>query len=141
VVDRGMVYDLDRGGDGLRVRVLSPLGLEQQIGSDGATWLDRELVAHGNVAVDAAGFGREVADALERRAERLAEMGHARRQPDGTFLVQRNLIATRWSARRSNGSGGTWPRRAASHSSRSRPASMSAERWSARPVSRAGVMA
>jgi hypothetical protein len=93
VVDRGMAYDLSRGGDGLRVRVLSPLGLEQQVGSDGATWLDRELAAHGNVAVGAMGFGREVAEALERRAGRLAETGHARRQPDGTFVLRRNLLA------------------------------------------------
>jgi type IV secretory pathway VirD2 relaxase len=36
LVGRGMAYDLSRGGDGPRVRVLSTLGLEQQIGSDGA---------------------------------------------------------------------------------------------------------
>jgi type IV secretory pathway VirD2 relaxase len=94
VVDRGMAYDLSRSGDGLRVRILSPLGLEQQVGSDGATWLDRELAAHGNVAADVMGFGREVAQALEQRAWRLAEMGHARRQPDGTFVLRRNLLAT-----------------------------------------------
>ncbi len=93
VVDRGLAYDLSRGGDGLRVRVLSPLGLEEQVGSDGATWLDRERAAHGNVAVGAMGFGREVAQALEPRAGRLAEMGHARRQPDGTFVRRRNLLA------------------------------------------------
>jgi type IV secretory pathway VirD2 relaxase len=93
LVDRGMAYDLSRGGDGLRVRILSTLGLEQQIGSDGATWLDRELVAHGRVPVEAAGFGREVAEALERRAERLAETGHAKRQPDGLYLLPRNLVA------------------------------------------------
>jgi hypothetical protein len=69
------------------------LSLEQQIGSDGATWLDHELVAHGCVPVDATGFGREVAEGLERRAERLAEMGHAKRQPDGLYLLPRNLLA------------------------------------------------
>ena len=63
------------------------------IGSDGATWLDRELVVHGRVPVGATGFGQEVAEALERRAERLVEMGHAKRQPDGIFLVPRNLVA------------------------------------------------
>jgi hypothetical protein len=89
-----MAYDLSRGGDGLRVRILSTLGLEQQIGSsDGATRLDRELVAHGRIPVGATGFGREVAGALERRAEQLAEMGHAKRQPDGIFLLPRNLVA------------------------------------------------
>ncbi len=93
LVDCGMAYDLSRGGDGLRVRILSTLSLEQQIGSDGATWLDRELVASGRIPVGATGFGREVAEALERRAERLAETGHAKRQPDGIFLVPRNLVA------------------------------------------------
>jgi hypothetical protein len=34
-----------RGGDGVRIRTLSIFDLEPQIGSDGATWLDRELVA------------------------------------------------------------------------------------------------
>jgi hypothetical protein len=88
-----MAYDLGRGGDGLRVRILSTLALEQQIGRDGATWLDRELVASGRIPVGATGFGREVAEALERRAERLVEMGHAKRQPDGLYLLPRNLVA------------------------------------------------
>jgi type IV secretory pathway VirD2 relaxase len=92
LVDRGIAYDLSRGGDGLRVRILSRLGLEQQVGSDGATWLDRELVASGRIPVEATGFGREVAEALERRAERLAETGHAKRQPDGLYLLPRNLL-------------------------------------------------
>jgi hypothetical protein len=93
LVDRGMAYDLSRGGDGLRVRILSALGLDQQIGSDGATWLDRELVARGRIPAMATGFGREVAEALERRAEQLVEMGQAKRQPDGIFLLPRNLVA------------------------------------------------
>jgi type IV secretory pathway VirD2 relaxase len=93
VVDRGTAYDVSRGGDGPRVRVLSSLGLEQQIGSDGATWLDRELVATGRIPAGAAGFGREVAEALKRRAERLVETGHAERRSDGAFLLRRNLAA------------------------------------------------
>lgn len=34
-----------------------------------------------------------MAEALERRAEWLAETGYARRQPDSTFLLRRNLVA------------------------------------------------
>lgn len=45
IVERGRAYDLAQGGDGLRVRTLSTFDLERQIASDGATWLDRELVA------------------------------------------------------------------------------------------------
>ena len=33
--------DLSRGGDGFKIRTLSTLNLDQQIGSDGAIWLDR----------------------------------------------------------------------------------------------------
>src|SRR5262249_33909431 len=93
LVDRGMAYDLSRGGDGLRVRILSTLHLEQQVGSDGATWLDRELVAYGRIPVGATGFGQEVAEALEQRADRLAGIGHAKHQPDGLYLLPRNLLA------------------------------------------------
>lgn len=49
--ERGQVYDLSQGGDGLRVRTLSALNLEKLIGSHGATLLDRELInprAYGN---------------------------------------------------------------------------------------------
>ena len=45
IVERGQAYDLGLGGDGLRTRTLSTLNLDQQIGRDGATWLDREVVA------------------------------------------------------------------------------------------------
>jgi hypothetical protein len=77
LVERGMAYDLDRGGHGRRVRTLS------MFGSDGATWLDRELVASGPVPLAKTGFGLEVTLALDRRAERLVETGHAKREADG----------------------------------------------------------
>jgi type IV secretory pathway VirD2 relaxase len=93
ITDRGMAYDLSRGGDGLRVRTLSTLDLEQQIGSDGATWLDRELVASARTPLRMSGFGWDVARALDHRAERLIGIGHVKMQPDGTFLLPRNLVA------------------------------------------------
>jgi type IV secretory pathway VirD2 relaxase len=94
IVDRGMAHDLSQGGDGTRVRTLSTLDLEQQIGSDGATWLDRELVASTRTPLVKTGFGRDVAWALDRRAERLVETGHAKREGDGSFRPPRNLVAT-----------------------------------------------
>jgi len=94
ITERGMAYDLSRGGDGLRIRTLSALGLEQQIASDGATWLDRELVAQPPTSLSKSGFGWDVARALDRRAERLIETGHAKLQPDKSFLLPRNLVAT-----------------------------------------------
>jgi hypothetical protein len=83
-----MAYDLSRGGDGLRVRTLSAFDLERQIGSDGATWLDRELVAPTPL-----GFGRDVMRALDRRAQRLVGRGQATLQTDGSLVLPRNLVA------------------------------------------------
>ena len=37
--------DLARDRANVRISVLSQNGLDQQIGSDGATWLDRELAS------------------------------------------------------------------------------------------------
>lgn len=93
-VRRGMIVALapaDRGGPG--VRILSTLDLAQQVDSGGPTWLDRELVARGRIPAGGSGFGAETAAALARRAERLAERGHARGRPDGSWLVPRDLLA------------------------------------------------
>jgi Protein of unknown function (DUF3363) len=94
ITERGMAYDLSRGGDGLRVRTVSAFDLERQIGSDGATWLDRELVGSTPTPLGKTGFGQDVMRALDRRAERLVGMGHATVQTDGSFLLPRNLVAT-----------------------------------------------
>lgn len=94
IVERGMAYDLSQGGNSLRVRTLSTLDLEQQIRSDGATWLDRDLVSGDRMRLVKSGFGLDVAWALDRRAERLVETGHAKREPDGAFILPRNLVAT-----------------------------------------------
>ena len=77
IIERGQAYDLAKGGDGPRIRTLSPQNLEQQIGSDAATWLDRELTAREPLVIADSGFGRDVKDALHRRAERLVKMGYA----------------------------------------------------------------
>jgi type IV secretory pathway VirD2 relaxase len=94
LTEKGMAYDLSRGGDGLRVRTLSTIDLEQQIGSDGATWLDRELVASAGTPLRMSGFGLDVANAMDRRVERLIGMDHVKTRPDGSFLLPRNLVAT-----------------------------------------------
>jgi hypothetical protein len=51
-------------------------------------------MATGRIPAGRTGFGWEVAEALKRRAGRLVETGHGQRQPDGTFLLRRNLVAT-----------------------------------------------
>jgi type IV secretory pathway VirD2 relaxase len=77
IVERGQAYDLSQGGDGLRIRTLSAIGLDRQIASDGATWLDRQILADDRSEIRDSGFGREVNKAMSRRAQRLVEMGLA----------------------------------------------------------------
>jgi hypothetical protein len=77
IVARGQAYDLSQGGDGLRIRTLSAIGLDRQIASDGATWLDRQMTVDDRSDLRDIGFGREVGKAMNRRAQRLAEMGLA----------------------------------------------------------------
>jgi len=93
IAERGMRYDLSRGGDGLSVRVLSTLDLEAQLASDGATWLDRELTSPSRTPLAQAGFGRDVADALERRKMTLVEKGSASLSPDGGFQAPGDLLS------------------------------------------------
>ena len=93
IAERGMRYDLSRGGDGLAVRTLSELDLQAQVGSDGATWLDRELVSRSRTPLAGAGFGRDVADAMERRKQTLVDMGHASRLPERGLRAPADLLS------------------------------------------------
>ena len=45
IAERGMAYDASIRPKDFSIRTLSTLGLDRQVGSEGATWLDRELVA------------------------------------------------------------------------------------------------
>jgi type IV secretory pathway VirD2 relaxase len=94
LTERGMVYDLSQGGNGLSIRTLSTLDLERQIGSDGATWLDRELASRNRTPLTMAGFGSEVSDALDRRRQSLVDMGYATQLPDGRIRAPKDLVAT-----------------------------------------------
>ncbi len=76
------------------IRILSTFDIERQIGSDGATWLDRRLVGAGAPDLSPAGFGDQVREAMERRRETLIDRGDAIRQTDGRIAYRRNLIAT-----------------------------------------------
>jgi type IV secretory pathway VirD2 relaxase len=77
IVERGQAYDRTKGGEGPKITTLSPQNLERQIASEAATWLDRELTARAPLVIAEGGFGRDVRDALHRRAEHLVKMGHA----------------------------------------------------------------
>ena len=91
--ERGQAYDLARDRANIRISVLSGTGLDQQIGSDGATWLDRELASPARTTLANTGFGREVTEAMERRRQSLMNMGHAIRLEDGRIRVSRDLVA------------------------------------------------
>jgi type IV secretory pathway VirD2 relaxase len=73
------------------IETLSTLPIERQIGAEGATWLDRQLV--GEVGHERAeyGFGRDVRQALLRRQQWLIEQGLMQR--DGNdVLFRRDLL-------------------------------------------------
>src|SRR5271169_3763938 len=93
LVERGQAYDLARDRANIRVSVLSPTGLDQQIGHDGATWLDRELASHSRATLANTGFGRAVTEAIEQRRQSLVNMGHAVQLEDGRTRVSKDFIA------------------------------------------------
>ena len=98
IAERGMAYDARNRGRDFSVRILSALDLDQQVDSDGATWLDRELVSPKRTPITGAGFGREVADAMDRRKQALIDTGHAARSNDGLLRVPKNFISNLVSA-------------------------------------------
>jgi len=93
IVERGQAYDLSQGGDGLRIRTLSAIGLDRQIASDGATWLDRQMIVGDRSDLRDSGFGREVGKAMNRRAQQLVEMRLATVK-EGKIRVPADTVAT-----------------------------------------------
>ena len=65
-----------------------------QIASDGATWLDRQLVGRDRAQPVEGGFGQDVIDAKRRRVQVLVAQGFAERQGENRILVRRDLLAT-----------------------------------------------
>jgi type IV secretory pathway VirD2 relaxase len=86
-------FDDAQGRRRVALAVRSDLSVENQVTASGATWLDRQAVARDPVALGQAGFGAEVRDAMERRAEQLIEQGLAERQSRG-LVFSHNLIGT-----------------------------------------------
>ena len=89
--ERGRQYDAQRLG-GVAVELKSHLPIERQARVIGATWLDQQLICGGKGLGDL-GFGSEVKDALQQRADFLAEQGLAEKRGQRVILV-RNLLAT-----------------------------------------------
>ena len=92
LAERGQAYDLARDEMRGRVSVLSPVGLERQVGHDGATWLDRELTSRQRAVLADRGFGREVTAALDRRRRWLTDKGYAADLGNGRVRAPRDLV-------------------------------------------------
>jgi type IV secretory pathway VirD2 relaxase len=90
---RGQAYDFARDRANIRISILSPTGLDNQIGYEGATWLDRELASPSRTTLANTGFGREATEAMERRRQSLVKMGHAVRLENGRIRLSEDLIA------------------------------------------------
>lgn len=73
------------------VQTLSSLPLERQVGAEGATWLDRELVAETPEPVRDEGFGRDVRAAQAGRRRRLIAQDLAREEQD-RIVYRANLL-------------------------------------------------
>ncbi len=93
LAERGQAYDLARDRATGGVTVLSATGLKQQVGHDGATWLDRELASgHQRTVMADDGFGRDVTAALARRRRWLADKGYATDLGDGRIRISRDVV-------------------------------------------------
>ena len=71
----------------------SDVDLRTQITAPGATWLDHRLVEREPMPLAMGGFGREARDAMQARAEHLADEGLARRQGQ-RIILHRDLLNT-----------------------------------------------
>src|SRR3546814_10780350 len=84
--DLGRRYDAQRLG-GVAVELKSHLPIERQARVIGATWLDQQLIGGGSGLGDL-GFGADAKQAMQQRADFLAELGLAeRRGPIGRAHV------------------------------------------------------
>lgn len=85
-------------GEGQRrvaLAVRSDLDIHAQVNAAGATWLDRQAVARDPIAFSEGGFGTEVQQALEQRAEHLIGEGLAERQGRRVVFARRLLNTLR----------------------------------------------
>jgi type IV secretory pathway VirD2 relaxase len=89
--EQGRRYDAQRLG-GVAVELKSHLPIEWQARVIGATWLDQQLIGGGSGLGDL-GFGAEAKQAMQQRADFLAEQGLAERRGQRVILA-RNLLGT-----------------------------------------------
>ena len=85
-------YEDTSGRKRLSLATRSDLTIEAQVAASGATWIDRQLLAREPMN-DGGGFGAEVRAAMDRRVDRLVEVGMARRQGQRVVFA-RDLLNT-----------------------------------------------
>ena len=94
--EKGMIVSLEAVGQDsgnrrqTRLRILSYLNLEKLTGTDGATWLDRELASKTPKYISDQGFGADVKAALRNRLQWHSEQGRTQTFEDGAT----RLLAT-----------------------------------------------
>jgi type IV secretory pathway VirD2 relaxase len=86
------LYESAAGRKQLALAIRSDLAIDAQITAPGATWLDRRLLDSDSTTSNA-GFGAEVAAAMERRTGHLVTEGLARRV-GGRMVFAGDLLAT-----------------------------------------------
>ena len=86
-------YEDLKGRQRLALAVRSDLAIEAQLKANGATWLDRQLLARGATSISDGGFGREVREAMDVRVDFLISEGLARRQGQRVIFI-RDLLET-----------------------------------------------
>ncbi|CDX57966.1 conserved hypothetical protein [Mesorhizobium plurifarium] len=92
-LDRVADYERQRARvEPVVVEKLSPLPLERQVGFDGATWLDGELVSAAAQTLRNSGFGREILEAQAARRQWLIAQGLAHEQQD-RIVYRANMIS------------------------------------------------
>lgn len=91
LAERGRQYDAQRLS-GVAVELKSHLPIERQARVIGATWLDQQLIS-GARGLGDLGFGGEAKQAMQQRADFLAEQGLAERRGQRVILA-RNLLST-----------------------------------------------
>ncbi len=82
-----------KGQRRVALAIRSDLGLDAQVSASGATWLDRQTIAREPLALCDGGFGAEVRQAMQQRADHLVGEGLAERQ-GRRVIFTRNLIDT-----------------------------------------------
>ncbi|WP_423416178.1 DUF3363 domain-containing protein [Hyphomicrobium sp. B1] len=86
-------FDDAQGQRRVAIAVRSDLDIDRQVTATGATWLDRQNIAREPAALSEGGFGAEVRQALDRRADHLVGQGFGERHGQ-RVTFNRGLIDT-----------------------------------------------